>query len=78
MGVAPAVPEAVREPVSVDEIARIRYPGPPIIDGHIDLFFGQERPFLADGHFLDDELFPTFLQDVLPDPPFRMYNTLSR
>src|SRR2546426_12187295 len=53
--IAPAVPEAVREPVPVDEIARIRGPGPPVIDRHINLFVGHERPFLAGGHFLDGE-----------------------
>src|SRR5467141_5456585 len=32
IAIAPAVPEAVREPVPVDEIARIRGPGPQVID----------------------------------------------
>ena len=54
--IAPAVPEAVRQPVPVDEVAGIRGPGPPVIDRHIDLFLGHERPFLDDGHFLDGEL----------------------
>src|SRR5882724_2914297 len=44
--IAPAVPEAVSQPVPVDEVAHIRYPGPPVVDCHIDLFLYHERPFL--------------------------------
>src|SRR5947209_14566016 len=51
--IAPAVPEAVWEPVPVDEVAGVRRPGPPVIDRHIDLFLGHQRPFLANRHFPD-------------------------